>query len=129
MRAAALCDWVLGLGFGLPAAYGTWYFAAHDHVWTFLGFPTYGRGPLEDVGIETTVPLLVAFVVVCVAEIVVGWMLWQRSRAATSLSLVMLPLELAFWIGFALPFGLVLGIARTVLVVMAWSSSRRAPEP
>ncbi|GAB3198228.1 hypothetical protein GCM10027062_11910 [Nocardioides hungaricus] len=29
------------------------------------------------------------------------------------------PLELAFWVGFALPFGFLLGLARTVLVVLA----------
>jgi hypothetical protein len=31
----------------------------------------------------------------------------------------LLPFELAFWIGFALPFGLLLGIARTGLLLMA----------
>ena len=35
------------------------------------------------------------------------------------LSYLLLPFELFFWIGFALPFGPPLGIARTVLVLLA----------
>jgi hypothetical protein len=126
MRAAALCAWVAGLGFGLPGLYGTWYFAAHDRVWSFLDFPTYGSGPFEAAGIETSTPLLIAFVLVCAAELVAGRMLWQRKRAAITISLALLPLELAFWIGFALPVAIALGVARTALVLVAWSSWRRA---
>jgi hypothetical protein len=126
MRAAALCAWSAALGFGLPGLCGTWYLAAHDRLWIFLDFPTYGSGPLEDLGVETTTPLLVAFVLVCAAELVVGWMLWRRKRAAVAISLALLPLELAFWIGFALPVAVALGLARTALVLAAWSSGRRA---
>ena len=84
MRAAALCAWSAALGFGLPGLYETWYLAAHDRVWSFLNFPTYGSGPLEHVGVETTTPLLLAFMLVCSAELVVGWMLWRRTRAAVA---------------------------------------------
>ena len=58
MRVAALLSWVLGFGFGLPCAYGIWYLADREYVWTFMGFPTYGGGPFEDAGMATTVPLL-----------------------------------------------------------------------
>jgi len=40
----------------LPCTYAIWHFAERGDVWTFLGFPTYGRGPSEDIGIETAVP-------------------------------------------------------------------------
>jgi hypothetical protein len=126
MRAAALCAWSAALGFGLPGLYGTWYLAAHDRLWSFLDFPTYGSGPLEGLGVETTTPLLITFVLVCAAELVVGWMLWRRKRAAIAISLALLPLELAFWIGFALPVAIALGLARIALVLAAWSSGRRA---
>ena len=81
MRGAAVLAWVTGLGFGLPCTYAIWYFADRGDVWTFLGFPAYGRGPFEDIGIETTVPLLVLFLLACVAEVAAGWLLWQRRRA------------------------------------------------
>jgi len=129
IRAAAICSWVLPAGFGLPGVYGTWYFADHDQVWSFVGFPTYGDGPFEDIGVETTVRLLAAFVLICAGEAIVGWMLWQHRSSATTLSLALLPLELVFWIGFALPFAFVIGAARTVLVVMARSAARRGQQP
>ena len=122
LRAAAVLAWVTGLGFGLPCTYAVWYFADRGEVWTFLGFPTYGGGPFEDIGIETTVPLLVLFLLVCAAEVAAGWLLWQHRRAGAMLALTLLPLEFAFWIGFALPFGPLAGLARTVLVLLGWSS-------
>jgi hypothetical protein len=118
-RAAAVLAWVTGLGFGVPGVYGLWYFAEHDTVWTFLGFPTYGDGPFEDAGIGTSVPLLGGFVLVCAAELVLGVLLWSGHRHAWWLSLVLLPAELFYWLGFALPFGLIFGLTRTALVLTA----------
>lgn len=116
-RAAGVCSLVLGLGFGLPGVYGAWYYARQGRVWTFLGFPTYGDGPFERWGFPTNVALLVGFVAVCAAEAVVGVLLWGGSTIAPWLALALLPVELLFWIGFALPFGPLLGLARTALVV------------
>jgi len=117
-RAAAVCSLLLGIGFGLPGAYGAWYYAQHGQVWTFLGFPTYGDGPFVGWGVPTSVPLLLGFVAVCAAEFVVGVLLWRDATTGLWLALAILPLELVFWIGFALPFGPVVGAIRTVLVVM-----------
>lgn len=96
MRAAAICSWILSVGFGLHCLYAMWYFARRGEVWTFLGFPTYGRGPFEDVGIATSTPLLACFLVVCVAEFEVGLLLWQRRDWGRRLGLVLLPFEVAF---------------------------------
>ena len=125
LKTAASLSWLLGLGFGLPCAYAVWYFADRGEVWTFLGFPTYGEGPFEDIGIQTTVPLLVVFLLVCAAEVAAGWLLWQRRRAGAVLALARLPLEFAFWIGFALPAGPLMGLARTVLILLGWPSLRQ----
>jgi hypothetical protein len=124
MKAAAVLAWAGGLGFGLPGIYAIWYLADQGAVWTFMGFPTYGGGPFEDVGLATTVPLLAAFLVVCAAELVVGWLLWRHRRGGILFALVLLPFEFAFWIGFLLPLGPVVGVVRTVLVLVAWWSSR-----
>lgn len=117
MRIAAVLAWVTGLGFGLPGVYAIWYLAARDRVWTFFGFPTYGGGPFETIGIKTTPALVAGFVVVCGAELVAGTLLWQRQGAGVALALVLLPVEFAFWIGFALPAGLILGVARTAALI------------
>ena len=123
-KVAALLAWTLGLGFGLPCVYAIRYFAEHGRVWTFLGYPTYGEGPFERVGIKTSVPLLVSFLLVCVAELVVGWTLWRNRRAGRLFALALLPIELVFWFGFLLPFGPLLGLARTALVLVDWSRGR-----
>ena len=118
VRAAAVLSWSLGLGFGMPGAYGAWYFADRGEVWTFLGFPTYGEGPFESIGIETSTTVLGVFSLVCLVELVAGLLLWRRRRPGAILTLALLPIELTFWIGFALPFALVLGLARTALILL-----------
>ena len=119
VTAAALCSLALGLGFGLPAIFGTLHFAQTGEVWTFMGFPAYGGGPFEQIGLPTSVPLLIGFVLVCLAEVAVGVMLLLVVPHAATISYALLPFEFAFWIGFALPFGPPLGIARTILVLLA----------
>ena len=41
-------------------------------------------------------------------------------RLTAVLSLAILPFQLVFWYGFALPYGPVLGVARTVFLLAAW---------
>lgn len=119
VTAAAICSLVLGLGFGLPGIAGTIHFARTGEVWTFMGFPTYGGGPFERIGLAPSVPLLIAFVLVCLAEVAVGVMLLLEVPYARTVSYLLLPFEFTFWIGFALPFGPPLGIARAILLLLA----------
>jgi len=123
--AASVVAWVTGLGFGLPGLYGTWYFATHGEVWRFLGFPTYGEGPFDRVGVEMSVPLLLAFLLICAAELVSGWWLWRGRAMGGGLALALLPFEFTFWLGFALPLGPLLGGVRTVFVLLDWRAARR----
>jgi hypothetical protein len=116
---AAICSILLGLGFGIPAIAGTVHFARTGEVWMLLGFPTYGGGPFERIGMSTSVPLLIGFAIVCLAEVAAGMMLLLDLPHAATISYLLLPVELVFWIGFALPFGPPLGIARTVLLLLA----------
>lgn len=116
---AGVLSMLLALGFGLPGVFGAWHFARTGEVWTFLGFPSYGHGPFERIGIPTSVPLLLGFVLVCAAEAVVAVLLWRDVPHAAALSYALLPFELVYWIGFALPFGPPLGLARTILLLLA----------
>ncbi len=117
--AAGALSVLLGLGFGIPCVLGIRHFARTGEVLTFMGFPTYGDGPFVRIGVPTSIPLLCGFLAVCAAEVVVGVMLWADVSYAASLSYALLPFELTFWIGFALPFGPVLGVGRTVLLLLA----------
>lgn len=116
--AAAACSLVLGVGFGLPGLVGTLHLARTGEVWTFLGFPTYGSGPFERWGVPTSVALVAGFVLVCAAELVLGVMILVDAPGTKALAIALLPFELAYWVGFALPFGPPLGIARTVLLLL-----------
>ena len=106
--------------FGLPCIYAIWFLRRPRLCIDVHGLPTYGSGPFTDIGIMTTVPLLVAFLLLCVAEVVAGWLLWTRRRAGVVLALVLLPFEFAFWLGFALPLVPPFGVARTALVLLDW---------
>ena len=117
--AAGSLSLLLGLGFGIPCALGIRHFVRTGEVWTFLGFPTYGDGPFEKIGLHTSSLLLAGFLVVCVAEAVVGVLLIRDVSYAPALAHALLPFELVFWIGFALPFGPPVGVARSVLLLLA----------
>ena len=119
LKVAAVTAWFVGLGFGIPCAIGMVHLARHGEIWTLMGFPTYGGGPFERMGLPTTVPLMALYLLVCIAEVALGVALWIGAPHATTYSYVLLPFEIAFWIGFALPFGPPFGIARVILVLLA----------
>jgi hypothetical protein len=51
-----------------------------------------------------------------------AWRVWHGSRTGAVLSFVVLPVEAVFWLGFALPIPWLFGIARAVLLAVAWKS-------
>jgi hypothetical protein len=120
LRAVAILHWFVGLGFGVTALFGIRSLAAGRGILYFMGFPAYGRGPFERVGVQTTIPLLSAFVAVCALECVAGWMLWRGAEAGAILSLVALPLGAVFWWGFALPIPPILAVVWTPLILLNW---------
>ncbi len=109
-----------GLGFGLPGVGAIRHLHATAEVWTFLGYPTYGGGPFEDHGVATTVPLLIAFCLVCGLQVVAGVRLWNAHRDGAILALALVPAGALFWWGFALPVGPLLAAVSAVLVLRAW---------
>lgn len=120
IRAAAMLSWLNGLGFGIPCLIAIQALSAGRGIPFILGFPAYGRGPFQRFGVETTIPLLVGFAVVCLVEVVAGALLWNGSRGGAVLALAVLPAGAVYWWGFALPFGPVIAILRTVLIVLGW---------
>lgn len=119
---AAVLAVISGLGFGLPGLYAIWNMIQGRGIAYVMGYPTYGGGTFEHFAIKTTIPLIVAFVLVCATECVAGWMLWNGDKGGAVLALALLPIELTFWIGFSLPFGPLLAVPRTVLILIAWTA-------
>ena len=111
----------LGLGFGIPCLFAIRHLSDTGEVWTFMGFPTHGGGPFEAAGIQTTVGLLVAFLVVCVAEVMAGVLVIAGAAHASLVSYLLLPIAMVFWIGFALSVGPPLGIASAMLLYLSRS--------
>jgi hypothetical protein len=79
LRIAGASGIVNGLGFGgfaIPAIVSVG--QGHGIIYA-LGNPTYGDGPLERIGVPTTVPLLAGFLAACVVQVAGGvLLLWPR---------------------------------------------------
>ena len=124
IRLAAVFLWITAVGLGIFCLPAIRNLLAGRDIPYVMGFPAYGKGPFEQVGIPTTVPLLAAFLLVCVLEGLAAWLLWGGHKAGALLALVMLPAGAAFWWGFALPIPPVLALVRTVLMVLSWQALR-----
>jgi hypothetical protein len=122
IKIAALCLWLSGLGFGIPGIYGIWSMLKGKGIAYVMGFPAYGNGPFEKIGVHTTVPLLTGFLFVCILECIAGWGLWSGDKGSAILSLAIVPVEMVFFIGFALPFGPPFLLIRIILLLLSWSS-------
>src|SRR6185503_14283146 len=120
LRVASVLFWFTALGFGLPIIPGARYFLRHGTPMLLFGFPAYGGGPFERMGIKTSVGLLMLFLLVCIAEAAAGWLLWGGRRSCAVLGLSLLPLGAIFWYGFALPIPPLFAIARTILILVSW---------
>ena len=120
LRSSAVLLVFNGVGFGLPCVLAIRNLLAGRDIPFILGFPAYGRGPFERIGISTTVPLLAAFLFVCSLEVAAGGFLWGADKIGAILALAVLPLGAVFWWGFALPIPPVLAIIHTVLIVLSW---------
>ena len=125
IRAAAILCWVNAIGFGVFTIPAMIRVASGQDVPTVMGFPAYGRGPFEAHGINSTVPLLAGFLLVCVLEGVAGWLLWRGHQGGAILALAMLPLGAVYWWGFALPIPPLSAVARTALIIAGWESLSR----
>lgn len=124
LRLAGALLLISGVGFGVFCIPAIRNLLTGRDIPTVVGLPAYGRGPFERVGIRTTVPLLAGFLLVNILEIVAGLLVWRGSRAGAILALALLPAGALYWWGFALPFGPVFALVRTVLILLSWQSLR-----
>ena len=121
LKVAAILLWLDAVGFGLPCIMAINHIRSGRGILYFMGFPTYGRGPFEKYGLQTTVPLLGGFLLVCTLEGLAGWLVWRGRKSGASLSLSLLPAGAVYWWGFALPIPPVFAIPRTLLILLSWS--------
>ena len=59
-----------------------------------------------------------------VLELVTGHWLWKSRKYGVKLGLILFPVGMIFWIGYALPFPLVIGPLRVLLLAIGWKTLR-----
>jgi TRAP-type C4-dicarboxylate transport system permease small subunit len=79
-------------------------------------FPMYGGTWSSSLDNNTFTAVLVAFLVVTLVVAWTGWLLWHGSTRGALANLALLPIEAVFWLGFALPFPFVGGVARAAFI-------------
>ncbi len=119
-RAAALLLLVSGAGLGVCCLVAIQSLVVTGRIAVVGGYPTFGQGNFQRYGEPTTVPLLIAFLFVCLLEAAAGWLLWQGRLSGGLIALAALPAGAIFWWGFDLPYPPMLAVARAVLVIAAW---------
>ncbi len=124
LRVAAFMHWFIAVGFGVFCIPAIQNLLSGRDIPIVMGFPAYGRGPFERVGIPTTVPLLAAFLLVCILEAVAGVLLWGGYKSGAILALALIPLGALFWWGFALPIPPIFAIVWTILILLNWQALR-----
>jgi len=124
LRVAAILLWFTAIGFGIFCFPAIGNLLTGRDIPYVMGFPAYGKGPFERFGISTTVPLLAAFLLVCILEGLAGWLLWEGYKVGAILSLVLIPVGAIFWWGFALPIPPIFALVRTILIGLSWQSLR-----
>ncbi|MBX3061859.1 MAG: hypothetical protein U0528_16875 [Anaerolineae bacterium] len=122
LRVAAFLHWFIAIGIGVFCFPAIRNLLNGQDIPMVMGFPAYGRGPFERVGIPTTVPLLAAFLLVCILEAVAGYLLWSGTRSGAILALLLLPAGAIFWWGFALPIPPIFAVIWTALILLGWQN-------
>lgn len=120
LRVAAALFVIEGVGFGIFVVPAIVRVAQHRPVPIVFGFPAYGGGPFERIGLKSTIPLLAAFLLINVLEVVAGVLVWKGVRSGAILGFALIPLGAFFWWGFALPIPPLFAIGRSILVALGW---------
>jgi hypothetical protein len=126
-RGTAAARWAGGVtvgyaaGFGLPVVPIS-VFVLRERRLPWLGdlFPMYGGPWWDEMTVNQFVTSLGGFLAVNAVVAAGGVLLWRGRRAGAVVSLAPMPLEVAFWVGYALPIPPVIAVARVALVAAAW---------
>jgi len=125
LQASAALMWLVAAGFGIPAPFVASFYLRERTPPIFMGlFPMYGGGPLDRFSPEIFAVLLGLFTALCAFEAYAGWLLWNGEPVGAWITLLLLPIEVVFWVGFAVPVPPVIGIVRLGLLAAGWSALR-----
>ena len=124
LRVAGAGALVNSLGFGGFTIPAIWSVASGNGVLYAHGNPTYGYRPLDRLGVPTTVPLLVAFLIACTVLAAGGvLLLWPRTSGIL-VSLIGILVCAPFWWGFDLPLAWPNAAHVIILIAIGWTLRR-----
>ena len=82
-------------------------------------------GPFsERLGLDVALAATVSWGIVNVLEMLAGYWLWKSRKRGGVLGLVLFPVGMIFWIGYALPVMVVIGPLRVLLLAWGWKTLR-----
>ena len=126
-RHSSAARWAGGVTVAYAAAYGlpsipiaVFVLREHRLPWLWDLFPMYGGPWWDAMTDEEFVATLGAFLAVNSVVAAGGVLLWFGRRAGAVIALALLPIEFAFWLGYALPFPPLIALLRIALVAAAW---------
>jgi hypothetical protein len=123
LQASSVLMWVVAAGFGMPTPFVASYLLRERTLPSFMGlFPMYGGGLFERFVPEVFVVLLGLFAALCALEAYAGWLVWNGEHLGALITLALLPIEVAFWVGFAVPIPPLIAVARLGLLAAGWSA-------
>ena len=120
LRIAAVLVWISGVGLGIPSIMAIRNLASGRDLPLVFGFTAYGGGAFERHGLNTSIPLLLGFLLISLIEIPAGWLLWEGYQSGGILSLGLLIPGTVYWWGFDLPYPPIVAVARVILILMSW---------
>jgi hypothetical protein len=121
LRIAAVLVAISAFGLGIPCIMAIRNLLAGRTIPFVFGFPAYGGGGFERHGFTTTIPLLIGFLIICIAEAYASWLLWQGFKTGAVLALILVIPGVVYWWGFDLPFPPIFALIRTILIILSWS--------
>lgn len=124
LKASAAVMWVGALGIGVTATLVASYLLREHVLPVFMGIRLFGGGMVERWRPEAFVVLLGLFTATCALQLFAGWLVWDGQRFGAILVLALLPIEVIFWIAFALPFPPLFAVIRLALLAVGWSALR-----
>jgi hypothetical protein len=124
LRIAAVLVWISGMGLGIPCIMAIRNLASGRDLPLVFGFTAYGGGGFERHGLNTSIPLLLGFLLVSLVELPAGWLLWEGYWLGGILSLGLLIPGAVFWWGFDLPYPPIAAVVRVILIMVSWSELR-----
>ena len=121
LRIASVLVWISSIGLGIPCLMSIRNLSAGKGIPFVFGYPAYGGGGFERHGFATTIPLLVGFLIICIAEGYTAWLLWGGHKTGAILALILIIPGAIYWWGFDLPYPPIAALIRIILIVISWA--------